>query len=128
MRALVTGGTRGIGLAVVRMLSERGDRVTALYHADEAAAERARKILPNVEFLRADVSDENAVREVFASIPRLDFLVNNAGISLFRQVQDTTLSEWERVMGVNAGGTFLCSKYAVKKMLECGVGGERGKL
>lgn len=117
MRALVTGGTRGIGLAVCRLLSERGENVTALYSSDEAAAERAKQLLPAVEFLRADVSDEGAVKEVFARFSSLDHLVNNAGIPLYAQVQDTTLSAWERVMAVNAGGTFLCCKHAVGKML-----------
>ncbi len=120
MRALVTGGTRGIGLSVCRLLSERGERVTALYHADEAAADLARKALPSVEFLRADVSDEGTVREIFSRISSLDHLVNNAGISHFAQVQDTSLADWNRVMAVNAGGVFLCCKYAVKKMLERG--------
>ncbi len=117
MRALVTGGTRGIGLAVCRLLSGRGDSVTALYSSDEAAAGRARALLPAVEFLRADVSDEAAVKQIFSRFATLDCLVNNAGIALYRQVQDTALSEWRRVMDVNAGGTFLCCKYAVGKML-----------
>ncbi len=120
MRALVTGGTRGIGLAVCRLLSERGAQVTALYSSDEAAAERAKALLPAVEFIRADVSNEAQVSAVFSRLETLDWLVNNAGIALWRQVQDTSLSEWERVMAVNAGGTFLCSKYAVLKMLSRG--------
>ena len=117
MRALVTGGTRGIGLATVRLLAEKGYFVTALYSSDEDAAERARAALPSVEFIRADVSREEDVREVISRLPSLDYLVTNAGISLFSQVQDTSLAAWEKVMSVNAGGTFLCAKYAVKKML-----------
>ena len=105
MRALVTGGTRGIGLAVCRLLSERGAQVTALYSSDEAAAERAKALLPAVEFIRADVSNEAQVSAVFSRLETLDWLVNNAGIALWRQVQDTSLSEWERVMAVNAGET-----------------------
>ncbi len=120
MRALVTGGTRGIGLEVCRLLCERGDSVTALYSHDEAAAEAAKKLLPAVQFLRADVRDEEALKAVFAGISSLDLLVNNAGVALFRQVQDTTVSEWEDVFGVNARGTFLCCKYAVPKMLQKG--------
>ena len=120
MRAVVTGGTRGIGLAVCRLLSESGVSVTALYHADERAAEEARKALPAVDFVRADVSNEAQVREVFSKLPSLAYLVNNAGVSLFSQVQDTSLEDFRRVMDINMGGTFLCTKYAVPKMLERG--------
>ena len=119
-RALVTGGTRGIGLAVCRLLAQKGYAVTALYSSSEEDAAAARKSVSGAEFIRADVSDENAVKAVFGRFSSLDILVNNAGVSLYKQVQDTSLSEWERVMGVNAGGAFLCTKYAVKKMLERG--------
>ena len=101
-RALVTGGTRGIGFAVCRLLAEEGYCVTALY------------------FLRADVSSEEEVKEVFGKIPSLDLLVNNAGIELYKLAQDTSFGEWRRVMDVNAGGAFLLSKYAVKRMLDKG--------
>lgn len=121
-RALVTGGTRGIGFEVCRLLAERDYRVTALYAHDEADAERARTALPSVEFLRADVSNEGEVAQIFAAFSSLDALVNNAGVALFGQIQDVSLSDWERVMRVNAGGVFLCSKYAVKKMLVRGGG------
>ena len=117
---LITGGTRGIGLACCKKFSEEGYVVTALYSKDERAAEEARALLPQVSFIRADVADEAAVKTVFDALPRLDVLVNNAGIHLWKMAQDTAFSEWERVMQVNAGGTFLCCKYAVKKMLERG--------
>ncbi len=117
---LITGGTRGIGLACCKKFMQEGYVVTALYAKDETAAEEARKLLPVVRFIRADVADEAAVKAVIEGLPALDVLVNNAGIHLWKQVQDTTLSDWERVMRVNAGGTFLCCKYAVKRMLERG--------
>lgn len=119
---LITGGTRGIGLACCKKFAAEGDLVTALYSSDEEAARHAKKLLPAVEFLRADVSDGDAIKRVFDVLPKLDVLVNNAGIQLIKQVQDTSLSEWERVMAVNAGGAFLCSKYAVKKLLDGGGG------
>ena len=119
-RALVTGGTKGIGLEIVRLLTENGYAVTALYSTDTGAAERAEREIPQAEFLRADVSCEEDIKEVFGRFSSLDLLVNNAGIALYKQVQDTTLEEWNRVNAVNAGGAFLCSKYAVKKMLERG--------
>ena len=120
MRALITGGTRGIGFACCRLFSDAGYAVTALYSRDEGAARAARESLPQVDFVRADVANEADVARVFAGIPSLDVLVNNAGICYFAQVQDVTMSDWERVMGVNTGGAFLATKYAVKIMLAKG--------
>ncbi len=120
--ALITGGTRGVGLAAAERFVRAGFCVTALYSRAEEDAERARAQLPAVSFVRADVSKEEEVRGVFGRLPALDVLVNNAGVSLFSQVQDTSWEAWERVMAVNAGGVFLCSKYGVKKLLERGEG------
>ncbi|MDE7372657.1 MAG: SDR family oxidoreductase [Clostridia bacterium] len=119
-RALVTGGTRGIGLATCKLLLEKGYSVTALYSKDEESAAHAKELLPALELIRADVAKEEDIKAVFEKISALDLLVNNAGVELFKLVQDTTFAEWERVTGVNAGGAFLCSKYAVKKMLGYG--------
>lgn len=119
-RALVTGGTRGIGFEVCKLLLERGYRVTALYSKDVKSAKEAQEILKGVTFLRADVSSEEDIKKVFEEIPSLDLLVNNAGVELYKLAQDTTLGEWRKVMDVNAGGAFLCAKYAVKKMLDKG--------
>ena len=121
MRALVTGGTRGIGLACCHLFAEAGYAVTATYSSDEAAAQRARELLPAVRFLRADAASEEDTARVFAALPSLDVLVCNAGVSHFSQVQDEALADWERVMAVNAGGVFLAVKYATKKLLaSCG--------
>ena len=120
MRALVTGGTRGIGLACCRLFFRMGYEVTALYSSDEDAAARARAELPEVTFLRADVSDERALEEVFSRLPALDVLVNNAGIDFFAQVQDMRYEDYRRVMDVNMGGCFLATKLAVPKMLSRG--------
>lgn len=120
--ALVTGGTRGIGLETARALSRRGYAVTALYSHDEAAAERAKAELPEVAFVRADVADEEAVKRVLGKMPALDVLVNNAGVALFGQIQDTSAAAWRRVCEVNAGGVFYACKHAVKKLLARGGG------
>lgn len=115
-RALVTGGTRGIGFAACKLLSENGYLVTALYSKDEESANRAKELLKEVSFIRADVSSEADIKRVFDGVPSLDLLVNNAGVELYKLVQDTSFDEWRTVMDVNAGGAFLCAKHAVKKM------------
>lgn len=120
MRALITGGTRGIGLACCRLFCRMGYRVTATYASDNAAARAARELLPDVEFVCVDAADEWATARLFERLPSLDVLVNNAGIDFYAQVQDVLLADWERVMRVNAGGVFLATKYAVKKMLDKG--------
>lgn len=120
--ALITGGTRGIGLATAALFSQKGYAVTALYAKDEAGAQAARESYPEIRFVKADVSKEADVERVMDSLPALDVLVNNAAISYFAQVQDTAWKEWERIMSVNAGGTFLCCKHAVRKLLSRGSG------
>ncbi len=119
-RALVTGGTRGIGLAVVKKLAGEGYFVTATYSASEADAARARELIPAAEFVRTDVRREEEIEALFRRFSSLDALVNNAGVDLFKQVQDTTAEEYAQVMDVNMRGAFFCTKYAVKKMLDMG--------
>ncbi len=120
--ALVTGGTRGIGLACCKRFSEEGYAVVALYSHNGEDAKAAQALLPSVSFLRADVAGEEEVASVFGRLPALDVLVNNAGIAHFAQVQDTSWEDFSRVMAVNAGGAFLCAKYAVKLFLRRGGG------
>lgn len=120
MRALITGGTRGIGLACCRLFLRMGYEVTATYSSDEEAVRAARGELPEVTFVRADAADEGAMRRVFDGIPSLDVLVNNAGIDFFSQVQDMAYADYRRVMDVNMGGAFLAVKFAVPRMLSCG--------
>ncbi len=118
--AIVTGGTRGIGLAAARKLSESGYVVLATYAHSEEDASTARAALPAVRFVKCDVSSEREVCELIKSLPHIDVLVCNAGISLIKQVQDTEEGEYRRVMDVNAGGVFFCCKHAAGRMLERG--------
>ncbi len=113
--ALVTGGTRGIGLAVSLAFAGLGFDVFAAYSADEESAEKARE--QGINAVRADVSDEGAVKALFARMGTPDVLVNNAGVALFRQIQDTTAAEWDRLFAVNVRGAFLCAREAAKGMI-----------
>ena len=128
--ALITGGTKGIGKAIAQAFLERGYEVVLNYHKDEAAALATQEEFNMLGYcpvlLRADVSDEvqvrNMFREFFSIYDNLDVLVNNAGISLIKVIQDTTLSDWNKVFDTNVKSTFLCSREVTNKMV-CARGG-----
>lgn len=128
--ALITGGTKGIGKAVAQRFLEEGYEVILNYWHDEDSALATQNEFNELDYcpvlMRADVSDEVQVKEMFAEIFRifggLDVLVNNAGISKVNVIQDTTLADWEEVNGVNLRGVFLCSREAVRSMISRGRG------
>lgn len=113
---LVTGGTRGIGRAIAEKFLQKGARVVVTYSKDEESALLAKE--SGLEVIKADVSKEEDVLKVFSEIKNLDVLVNNAGVSLIKQIQDTSLDEFERLFAVNVRGAFLCSREATKLMLK----------
>ncbi|MDE7182256.1 MAG: 3-oxoacyl-ACP reductase FabG [Clostridia bacterium] len=128
--ALITGGTKGIGKAVALAFLQQGYEVVINYHSDEETALATQEEF-NIQgycpiLLRADVSDEMQVRamfrEFFGIYNRLDVLVNNAGISLIRVIQDTAQSDWDKVFGVNVKGVFNCCRAVADKMIGCGGG------
>lgn len=128
--ALITGGTKGIGKAIAREFLQQGYEVIINYCHDEESALATQSEF-NAEgycpvLMRADVSDEEQVKEMFKEVfriyERLDVLVNNAGISRVQVIQDTTLADWEQIFGVNMRGAFLCSKEAVDAMIVVGGG------
>ena len=128
--ALITGGTKGIGKAVAQRFLEEGYEVILNYWHDEDSALATQNEFNELDYcpvlMRADVSDEVQVKEMFAEIFRifggLDVFVNNAGISKVNVIQDTTLADWEEVNGVNLRGVFLCSREAVRSMISHGRG------
>lgn len=113
---LITGGTRGIGRSIASLFLQKGYRVCVTYSRDEDSAKETAAL--GAEVYRADVSKEEDVVALFAKIGRVDVLVNNAGVSLIKQIQDVSYAEYERVMSVNMGGAFLCSREAAKGMID----------
>ena len=128
--ALVTGGTKGIGKAVALAFLQQGYEVVINYNSNEETALATQEEF-NIQgycpiLLRADVSDELQVkamfREFFGIYDRLDVLVNNAGISLIRVIQDTTPADWDNIFGVNIKGVYHCCRAVADKMIGCGGG------
>ena len=128
-RALVTGGSSGIGAAIAVALAEAGARVAINYLSDteeaEALVEKIHASGGEAIAVQADVSQEDQVIAMFQQVigtwGSLDILVNNAGIQLDAPFVEMTLKQWETVMAVNLTGQFLCAREAVKEFLRRGV-------
>ena len=113
---LITGGVRGIGKSIADAFAKKGYRVCVTYSKDEASAMLAKE--EALEVYKADVSVEADVVALFKKIGNVDILVNNAGVSLIKQIQDVSYEEFNRLMSVNVGGAFLCSREAAKGMID----------
>jgi acetoacetyl-CoA reductase len=126
--ALVTGGIRGIGLAIGERLMNRGVRVAAGYSSNADAAQQfADKYADHgVTIHQGNIgSNEDCVRvigEVLEQHGQLDILVNNAGITVDKTVRKMTPEEWDRVIHVNLSGAFYLSKAILQHMLDRGYG------
>lgn len=123
--ALVTGASRGIGRAIAERLAREGALVLINYRQQQDAAEEA---LANIsahggyaELCRFDVADGTevtaAVQGIVERHGKIDILVNNAGLALDNLLVRLKEEEWERVMGVNLKGVFLCTKAVVRSMM-----------
>lgn len=110
-KVLITGGATGIGKATALLFKQKGYDVFITYNQSEPDFDGITKIKCNLE-------NENEIIELFNQIKSIDVLVNNAGISLIKQINDTTAEEYDKVMRINARSYFLCSREAVKLMLK----------
>ena len=129
-RAIVTGGSRGIGEAIALRLAEDGADVAvcasrSLEHAEKVAdanASKGRKSLA----LQADIAHPDDVKtlvdRVVADWEGLDILVNNAGVTADNLIMRMKEDEWDRVLDVNLKGTFLCTQAAVRPMMKARYG------
>lgn len=121
--AIITGGSRGIGEAIAQMYGKHGAKVVIADVNEETGAEALAALKENeIEalFVKTDVSDEDSVINLINTTVEhfggLDILVNNAAVSVRKSAKETSFAEWQKVIGVNLTGAFLCSKYAVEQM------------
>lgn len=128
-KALVTGASSGIGRAVAIALAEAGADVVVNYVSGPEAADEVVKAASHcgsrVLAHAADVSDEKQVdamfERMFAELGTIDILVANAGIQKDAPFEQMTLEQWNRVLGVNLTGQFLCCRAAVREFKRRGV-------
>jgi gluconate 5-dehydrogenase len=117
--ALVTGSTRGIGLALARALARAGARVGINGRTREACEAALWEDAFAAPF---DVTDPEAVEAGVAAAGRIDILVNNAGVTLRKPLEQVELDEWRHVLEVNVTSAFLVAKAVAPQMIERGAG------
>ena len=121
--ALVTGSSAGIGRASAKLFAEEGAKVVV---ADINESD-GKKVVDEIKenggdaiFVKLDVTKEDAWKEAInktiENYDKLNVLVNNAGISFAKDIEETTLEDWNKIMNVNATGVFLGTKYAISAM------------
>jgi NAD(P)-dependent dehydrogenase (short-subunit alcohol dehydrogenase family) len=120
--AVVTGASRGIGLAVARSLLAQGARVTLMARDAAALDAAARELGGGVAWQAADVSDAASVEQAFVRAGVVDILVNNAGQAASSPFMRTDAAMWQRMLDVNLSGAYHCIQAALPGMLDAGWG------
>ncbi len=122
---IVTGGSRGIGEAIVRMLAKNNYNVVLNYNQSEEAAENIKKELAqkdiHIEIFKADVSKREQVQELIKftlnKFKNIDVLINNAGIDQIKPFMDITDKDWQKMMEVNLNSVFYCTQEVLSNMI-----------
>ncbi|MBI4550894.1 MAG: 3-oxoacyl-ACP reductase FabG [Candidatus Latescibacteria bacterium] len=129
-RALVTGASKGVGRGVALALGRAGYDVVVNYHTDAAGAEetvtRLRQMGRRAVAVGANVANAAQVAAMFdrtiADLGGLEVLVNNAGVTIWGSVVEMSEDIWDRTIGTNLKGTFLCTQQAARRMIPHGGG------
>jgi len=133
--ALITGASSGIGAGVAKAFAAEGATVVINY---ASSPEKAERVLEEVQSaggtaitIQADVSSEQDVismyQQIFKKFGTVDILVNNAGLQKDAKFHEMSLEEWNRVIGINLTGQFLCAREAIKEFLRRGIVPEKSK-
>ena len=131
---LVTGATSGIGQAIAVRFAQEGANVAINYRSDPQEAQQTQELVRKSRHglvrdlaVQADVSQEEQVREMFRQVLQsfgsLDVLINNAGIQLQKPSHEVEMADFDRVLGVNLRGAFMCAREALRHFVLRGGGG-----
>ena len=124
--AIVTGAAKGIGRAITIMLAKKGIKVIANYNTSQKQAEELQEQLKkegwDIDIFQADVSHREEVKKLIAytikKYKKVDYIINNAGISQYQLFTEITDENWEKMMTNNVNSVFYMSQEAVKYMLQ----------
>lgn len=122
---LITGASGGIGSAIAKKFASLDYNVVICYNTNEKGANELLTVLSQMGAdaitVKADVSDEKQVENLFAEAEKafggVDVLINNAGISQIKMINDVTPEEWNKMFAVNTKSAYLCSKRAISYMV-----------
>ena len=127
---LVTGASKGIGRGIAEEFGENGAEVVVNYRSSEDAAYKVRDIISegpgSAMVAQADVSEFNEVGAMYEAATQefgsIDVLVNNAGVTVDRKFENMTREDWDRVIDVNLGGTYNCTKHCFEDLRQADEG------
>ena len=115
--ALITGGASGIGEAASRAFTLAGAKVIILDLNLKAGETLATELGNGAQAIECDITSEEQVAKAFTQIPHLDLLINNAGIGLVGNIEETDASDFDRVFRINVGGLYKITKAAMPRIL-----------
>ena len=110
-KVLITGGATGIGKATALLFKEKGYDVYITYH-------NTAPDFDGVTAVQCDLSNMQDIENLFNQLSDLDVLVNNAGVSLIKMINDVTAEDYESVMTINSKAVYFCSKLAAMQMIK----------
>jgi len=120
--AIVTGGGRGIGMAIAQALAEKGASVVLAARTASEINAVAKRIGKKAFAVRTDITSEKSVKglvsKTIAKFGGIDILINNAGTGFAKPILKTSAAEWDVAVDTNLKGTFLCSRVAAKEMIK----------
>jgi 3-oxoacyl-[acyl-carrier protein] reductase len=124
--AIVTGSTKGIGRAIAERMVNEGANVVVTARTSSDVQSVAERLGDNAVGIPCDVADpgscQELVEEAVERFGRLDVLVNNAGMGIFKPITEMTVEEWRKQIDINLGGVFYCSKAAIPHLSASGDG------